>query len=88
MNIKKIISLIIIITFLTNSLAHSLGVSPGVYKPLTKRGMGTLARVLWAQKSPPSQVASITEDLLEKQKKHEFYGTAPQIDNIEGDVHS
>ncbi|MBU0683142.1 MAG: hypothetical protein KJ864_02485, partial [Candidatus Omnitrophica bacterium] len=25
---------------------------------------------------------------LEKQKKHEFYGTAPQIDNIEGDVHS
>ncbi|MFH1395640.1 MAG: hypothetical protein ABIH09_05740 [Candidatus Omnitrophota bacterium] len=92
MKIRKIISLIIIITFLTNSLAYSLayslGVSPGVYKPLTKRGMDTLARVLWAQKTPPSQIASITDELLKKITNHEFVGTAPELKEVKGVVHS
>ncbi|MBL7073198.1 MAG: hypothetical protein ISS33_05405 [Candidatus Omnitrophica bacterium] len=87
---RKVISVVVLVTFLVNGVSYGLGVSPMSHKPIVMEKAQKMMRVLWAQKRGPGSdpVAEILKEMREKIERHEFVGEAPQIEAVIGNVDS
>lgn len=87
---KKIISLVVLVTFLVNGVSYGLGVAPMSHKPIVMENAEKMMRVLWAQKRGPGSdpVAEDLQEIREKIERHEFVGEAPEIEGVIGEVSS
>jgi len=87
---KKIIGMLVLITFLGNNLSYGLGVAPMSHKLIVMENAEKMMRVLWTQKRGPGSdpVTEILKEIREKIERHEFVGEAPQIEAVIGEAHS